>query len=230
MKEFEFHGACDLVLLKSEEFDMDIHVRTTIRYDYSFISQAAIRHKDDVFEVASWGEYMLNDMATVEMPAMMGDYLVTMEKVNKKKQVFNVQLGNGVDINIVSFKDYVSVKVENATKAMFADAVGMMGSYETGDMLARDGKTVVEDPNEFGFEWQVRPDQDHVLFSADRYPTWPVKCEMPPTNAVQARRRLGEHSVTREQAESACRDWREEKSKCIDDVLKTGDLELADGF
>jgi len=44
LKEFEFHGGCDLVLMKSKLWDIDIHVRTTIRYDYckSFVSSETI--------------------------------------------------------------------------------------------------------------------------------------------------------------------------------------------
>ena len=167
-----------------------------------------------------------------EMPAKMGDFTVIREVLNKKKTVFSIQMGPDVDsaITVVSFKDYVSIKVENATKAMFHDAVGLLGDFENGGMLARDGKTVLEDPNEFGFEWQVRPAEDGVLFNTACEPVWPTKCKLPDISQPKPRRQLGEAAVTREQAEAACAGWKSEKSKCVDDVLKTGDLELAGGL
>ena len=38
----------------------------------------------------------------------------------------------------------------------FTNSTGLMGSFETGELLARDGVTVISDHNQMGQEWQVK--------------------------------------------------------------------------
>ena len=40
--------------------DLTVHVRTTIRYDYSFIESAAIRIGNDTLSVSGWRVYSFN--------------------------------------------------------------------------------------------------------------------------------------------------------------------------
>ena len=120
----------------------------------------------------------------------------------------------------------VSVSVENADVNRFHDSVGMMGEFGSGRMLARDGKTVLENPIEFGQEWQTRPGQDPKLFQVDRAPQYPrQKCILPGPSSKQGRR-LGE-TLARNAAEKACAHWNGQKELCVFDVMATGDLEVA---
>ncbi|CAB9514648.1 expressed unknown protein [Seminavis robusta] len=231
--EFEYHGECDLLMLHAPTIGMDVHVRTTIRYDYSFISQAAVRIGQDVFEVVSYGEYMLNSIDLVDLPAKMGgNYVITKPPMKDKRKIkyLITKENGGVNIEFMTFKDYVSVKIHNGTKAEFDDATGMMGHYETGDMVARDGYTSMDDPALYGQEWQVRPERDGQLFSLAREPQYPHQCRLPSPNAVQARaRRLGEVAISKEAAEAACSAVSESmRPPCIKDVLKTQDLDIAE--
>ena len=50
---------------------------------------------------------------------------------------------------------------------------------------------------------------------------------MPDPSAKTGRRRLGE-TVAKEAAENACAHWGNAKNVCVADVMKTGDLEIAD--
>jgi hypothetical protein len=97
-------------------------------------------------------------------------------------------------------------------------------------MLARDGNTVLDDPNAFGQEWQVL-DTEPSLFQTLRLPQHPMECTLPPpVEASQLRRRLLETSSVNElDAEKACAQWGEGEGKddCVFDVLTTGDLEMA---
>lgn len=231
--EFQFHGECDLVLVKAPTHKLDIHVRTTIRYDYSFISQVAVRLGEHIFEVASWGEYQLDGISNVDLPALIDGNPITVDILNdiKKKYKFTIHLEDGKAIDIVSFKDYVAVKLVNVTEEDFYDAAGMMGHFNSGDMLARDGYTTMdEDPNAFGQEWQVRPKEDGIIFSDAREPQYPQqKCRMPAANAIQARdRKLGEAAVTQEEAKSACSEVASHaRADCIQDVLRSRDVDMA---
>ena len=67
-----------------------------------------------------------------------------------------------------------------------------MGDFKTGSRLARDGKTVLADDNEFGQEWQVR-DTDGSLFLATAAPQYPDVCALP-APAAQEKRRAAERA------------------------------------
>lgn len=231
--EFQFHGECDLVLVQAPAIDLDIHVRTTIRYDYSFISQAAIKLGDYIFEVGSWGEYQLDGISTPDLPLVIGKYHISVEILNdiKKKYRFTIRHADvGRSIDVVSLKDYVAVKLVNATESDFFNAKGLMGHYAKADMVARDGVTKMDDsPDAYGNEWQVRPEEDGQLFSDAREPQYPnSQCRMPSPNAINARdRKLGESKVSREDAEAACLHVSQHKNNCIEDVLRSRDIEMA---
>jgi hypothetical protein len=94
-------------------------------------------------------------------------------------------------------------------------------------MLARNGKTVIADPNVFGQEWQVL-DREPMLFQTVRFPQHPQACTLPtPKQTSTLRRRLSESTVDDLAAEEACAQWGEGKEACIYDVLATGDLGMA---
>jgi hypothetical protein len=131
-------------------------------------------------------------------------------------------------IKVKTYKDFVSVLIDQAQSKHFGDSVGLMGDFRKGHMIARDGKTILDDPNAFGQEWQVL-DTEPTLFQTLRLPQHPMECTMPPPmEASQVRRRLLESSPVAElAAEEACAHWSEGKDDCVFDVLTTGDLEMA---
>jgi hypothetical protein len=138
-------------------------------------------------------------------------------------------LGGRERIKLKTYKDFVSVLIEQGQSKNFGDSVGLMGDFGQGRMFARDGNTVLEDPNAFGQEWQVL-ETEPTLFQTLRFPQHPMECTMPPSmEASQLRRRLLESSPVNElAAEEACAHWAGEgKDDCVFDVLTTGDLEMA---
>jgi hypothetical protein len=48
-------------------------------------------------------------------------------------------------IKLNTYKDFVAVLVEQGQSANFLNSVGLMGDFRTGNMLARDGKTLMTD-------------------------------------------------------------------------------------
>jgi hypothetical protein len=114
----------------------------------------------------------------------------------------------------------------------FLGSVGLMGSYPNGKLLARNGTTVIEDVNDFGQEWQVL-DSEPMLFHSVEGAQHPAKCEMPTeANAsVDRRRRLGENTISDEDAARACsRVSAADRDSCIFDVLATNDLTMAGSY
>jgi hypothetical protein len=228
---YDYHGECDLVLVHSEAFEsgkgLDIHIRTKIRRDFSYVSSAVLRIGEDILEVASKGVYFLNGVASADLPSEFAGFAFSHTQPIEHQNVFDVHLFGQQHIILKTYKDFVAVTIEQGIKERFGDSVGLMGHYD-GNMLARDGTTVIEDPNAFGQEWQVLSTESK-LFQEDRLPQHPQTCTLPsPVATSQLRRRLSGASDLAAAAERACAQWGVGKKACIYDVLSTGDLEMAE--
>jgi hypothetical protein len=228
---YDFHGECDLVLLHSSEFEsglgLDVHIRTKMRRDMSYISAAVLRMGTDVLEVQSGGVYYLNGVAGAELPDEFAGFAFSHTQPTEKQHVFEIYFGGRERFKLKTYKDLVSVLIEQGHSKHFGDSVGLMGDFKYGAKLSRDGETVIDDANTFGQEWQVR-DTEASLFQHARLPQYPKECTLPPPIQVsQLRRRLLESSIDTLAAEKACAHWGEGKADCVFDVLTTDDLEMA---
>jgi cysteine-rich repeat protein len=226
---YDFHGECDLVLLHSSAFQsglgLDVHIRTQLRRDMSYISSAAIRIGADILEVESQGVYYYNGEYGAALPDKLSGFAFSHTQPTDKQHVFEVYLGGRERIKLKTYNDFVSVLVEQGQIEHFGDSVGLMGDFGKGRMLARDGRTVLDNANEFGQEWQVLVTEPS-LFQTPFLPQDKQECRLPPPmKASQLRRRLS--SVDELAAEQACEHWGEGKADCVFDVLTTGDLEMA---
>ena len=190
-------GECDLVLLTDPTFGhgagLDVHVRTTIRYDYSFIETASLRIGDDTLELSSWGVAFFNGVYLTEtdIPPTFHGYPFSLTSRDEKRHQFAIQVDDNQNITMDTFKDFVNVELNLFP---LLHSAGMMGDPRSGALLARDGVTVFgeEDLNGFGQEWQVLP-TDPSLFQTIRAPQAPEeKCRLPDANKAASRsRRLG---------------------------------------
>lgn len=213
------------------QMGMDVHVRTKIRYGYSYIESAAIRIGQDVFEVSSFGEYSINGVDEAKTPFMMAgkfrlDHPV---QANEKERNFKIHLDDRTEEYMVvkTFKDMVNVKFLNASHTNFASSIGLMGSFNSHSLLGRDRKTVLLDLNEFGQEWQVRANEPKLFDLTDSFPQHPESCVLPTEGQSSTSRRL-ENTVSREEAEKACGQWHADMVEmCVRDVLATNDIEVA---
>jgi len=236
---FDYQGECDLKLLHAPSFDgfhdLDIHVRTTLRRDYSFISSAALRIGDDVFVLGSYGDHALNGvdgaLGTDAMIPKVGGYQIYHTPVNKKRHTYDIILSENENITLTTFKDWVSVKILHGDEERFGNVSGLMGNFH-GEMVSRNGTNLHDDINALGQDWQVQPAQDGNLFHTVRAPQYPELCRLPTAATKMAARRLGETVVTMEAAEAACAHLEGAADAhtfkfCVYDVLASGDLELA---
>jgi len=241
---YSYHGACDLVLVQNPKFasgkGLDLHVRTEHMMNgaFSFISNAALRIGKDVFEVANDGSYYLNGEKNALLPATLAGFLLTKyvgemckgKNNDKCSEVtsFNVALASKDAIRFKVASNMVHVDVKG-TSATFTGSSGLMGTYpsEHHGKIARDGVTVLREPNVFAEEWQVR-EHEPKLFQKCRYPQYPETC-IPAVSPLNTERRLREEdSEARVAAEEACShvigaEW----EFCVFDVLATGDYGMA---
>lgn len=230
---FSRAGICDLVLLAAPGFStglgLDVQIRTKPRYGYSYIEAVAIRVGEDVLEVGSYGEYMVNGVrdASLDDVKLGGVYAIEHEEQSEKAHRFTIKTGQEEALIVKTHNDMVNFRVENGGPENFETATGMMGSYSNGSLLARDGATVMKKNqlDRFGQEWQVQADEGELF----QLPS-PYKHCVLPSNIQQSRRRLGEASVSKEAATIACARFKENRKRdmCVLDVIAMADLEAAD--
>jgi hypothetical protein len=232
-QHYDFMGECDLVFIHSKDFEsglgLDVHIRTKMRRDMSYISSVVLRIGSDVLEVASQGLYFLNGVANAELPSEFSGFEFLHTQPTDTQHIFEVYLGGRERIKLKTFKDFVSVLIEQGKSEHFLNSVGLMGDFGEGRRFGRDGQTVLDDANAFGQEWQVL-DTDPKLFQTVRFPQHPQKCTMPTlkTTGILRRRLMETSSVDELAAEKACEHWGEQgKDDCVFDVLTTGDIEMA---
>jgi choice-of-anchor A domain-containing protein len=235
-----FHGECDLVMIHSNDFHqgagLDLHIRTTIAPEdyYSYMETAALRVGDYAIEVYKDMLYINGVEHTASMLPITfgGDFRYTISQApieeGKKEelhQYYKVDLHEDSSVLFRFYKEYLTVNVSGHPND-FSDATGLLGEYHTGDMYSRAGDRM-DDFNEYGFEWQVQPNQDGNLFTTARSPQWPYeRCRMP-TSARPARRQLrGQQSLLLTASLEACANAAD-VDLCVDDCLTTGDVGLA---
>jgi hypothetical protein len=167
-------------------------------------------------------------VANAKLPSEFSGFEFSHTQPTDKQHIFEVYLGGRERIKLKTYKDFVSVLIEQGKSEHFLNSVGLMGDFQMGHMVARDGKTVMYDANAFVQDWQVL-DTEPSLFHTVRLPQHPNISTMPtPMQESQLRRRLSESSsVDQLAAEKACEHLGEGKDNCDFDVLTTGDLERA---
>lgn len=225
-------GECDMKLLSNPDFADGLgllaQIRTKIRFAYSYIESAAIQIGDDILEVSSYGIYAWNGISSANLAtATLGGFPVTHQHQGEYGHLFTIQVGTKEAILVKVYKDMVGVKFEHPTAKNFEKSVGVLGSFLTGEKLARDGTSVMTDANEYGQEWQVRDGEPQLFMTPS-----PVtgKCILPSDDViVERKRRLGE-SVSEEAAHVACKKFTEKAAHeaCLYDVMATGDIGAAE--
>jgi len=242
-EHYEFHGQCDLVMLKDENFadglGIDVHVRTKIVRFWSYIKTVAIRIGNDILEIEGTGDarddqahYWINYEFQGEIKDFAG-FPVKQQVSSNYKRTWTIDLGPKYEnefIQIQLYKEFVRVRFSGGKKS-FGKTVGLLGDYFSGKTLARDGQTVLNDFTELGQEWQVLPSEPKLFHEVEK-PQFPELCMEPEDPRGDRRRRLEESNVSIEQAETACKSLEDPLARkdCIYDVLATQDIDMVGAF
>jgi hypothetical protein len=236
--KFDFHGECDLVFVQNPGFrhglGLDIHARTKIVRNWSYIDVAVVKIGKDVLEFKGGAEdrpYWINQVAQEgTAPNKIGDFPIEYKRISKFNRQLSIDIGDDHRIQISTYKDLVGLAIIGGNKEDFEKSVGLTGEYGTGRKLGRDGREIT-DPDEFGQEWQVHP-EDGLYFRTVQGPQFPLEqCKMPSSfQASQRHRRLGESTAKLQAAEKACADKisdPQDFDNCVFDVLLTDDIGIA---
>jgi len=244
-EHFENHGQCDLVLTKDHNFaeglGLDIQIRTKLVRFWSYIKKAAIRIGNDVLEVEGKSDpeefdtsYWFNLEYKGEATSI-GGFPLTIHDNKVSKSYFEIDLSSkypGQKIVIATYREFVRVDFQGATAEAFGNTVGMLGDFKTGELLARDGVTSIDEFMEFGNEWQVLP-ADYMLFHDQSHPQFPKRCIQPEDPQGERKRRLSESTISVEAAEAVCSKTLGNAldiKDCVYDVLATQDLDMVGAF
>lgn len=176
-------------------------------------------------------------------------YRFVLEEVTAKKRIYRLDLitycHGKLYYSTLSFKfcgKFLTIRICGHVLDM-GDAVGLLGRYFDGAMITRESLDFHEifagshfDFADFASLWQVDPSQgDPLLFEDARSPQLPFEtCRVPtvprPVMVRQRWLRGTEAGVTLEQAQEACRKVTEsavDLELCVDDIMTTGELDLA---
>ena len=242
-EHFEYHGQCDMVLVKDEDFanglGLEVQIRTKIIRYWSYIKNAAIRIGEDILEIEggletdSENHYWFNMEYQGKLDKI-GGFPVSSHMQSDFKHRFEIDLSSkypGHKIVLSTFKEFVRVDFLNGSEEAFGKTVGLLGDFSTGKTLARDGSTVIDDFWMFGNEWQVLP-YEHMLFHETSAPQFPERCIMPEDPRGERRRRLAESSISEEEAEAACAQLKDalDRKDCVYDILATQDLAMVGAY
>jgi hypothetical protein len=237
-----------MILTKDDTFandlGLELQIRTKLVRFWSYIRNAAIRIGDDILEIEGSADpvmteannhYWINFEYQGELTTL-GGFPVTYhnQDMYQSKRWFEIDLSSkypGQKIVISTFKEFVRVDFVNGSDESFGNTVGMLGDFRSGKTLGRDGLTELDDFIKLGNEWQVLPDET-MLFHDISKPQFPEKCIEPEDPRGERRRRLGESSITEEQAEAACAAIKDtlDRKDCVYDVLATQDVEMVGAF
>ena len=234
-----------MVLLKDDDFadglGLRVHIRTQIVRFWSYIRSATIQIGEEILELEGSADsqevtnnYWYNYEYQGEIEDGLSGFPVISKVHNKFKRSLTIDLNKkypGLKIVLSTYKEFVRVDFENGTKEAYGKSVGLLGNFTTGQTLARDGSTALNDFYELGSEWQVLPFEP-MLFHDVRQPQFPAKCIEPIDPRGERRRQLGEISVTEDQAVEACAHLGNaaDRKDCVYDILATQDLDMVGAY
>lgn len=250
-EHFEFHGQCDMILTRDLNFadglGLDVQIRTKLVRFWSYIKRAAIRIGDDILEVQGsmdpepgqkeaqyWYNLEYKGLAKTADKTI-GGFPLKISHSGVSKSFFEIDLDSkypGQKIVLSTFREFVRVDFRHASAEVFGNTVGMLGDFKTGNLLARDGVTEIDDFVHLGNEWQVLP-ADYMLFHDTSEPQFPKRCIVPEDPQGLRRRRLGESKISLEEAEAACSKTLSDPlfiKDCVYDILATQDLDMVGAF
>lgn len=228
--KFDYHGQCDLALLSAPNHSaggLNIQVRTTQRDFYSYISAVAMQLGESIMEVTYDGIFIdgalmkLKGSTEFEYSGFKATFDDSPSETGRKQTVIEVHTGSYEHITIKIFDKYMAVRVWNPEYRSFIGATGLMGDYNTGKLIGRDGVSEFEDADLWGQHWQVN-DSDVKLFSTTQEPQFPAQCV--PAPEMNTGRKL-RHGITEAQARKACASAGDVED-CVFDVMATGDIHM----
>ena len=243
---------------------MDIHIRTKLQgSEGSYIESAVIKIGEDMLEVradtkqrtrSDW----LNGNQNVDLEhgtSTLAGFPILYKreshiKMGHKRHAYTVKISEEDHVTIKTFKHLINIHFSNPTHQDFQGSLGLLGSFDSGLRLGRDGLTEFKDDIKFGEEWQVL-NSEPMLFHEVDGPQHPDRCQYVGSKerAIKnrltfqrlrrqrenkensTRRRRLSQTVTDLDAKKVCGVVKEEdRSDCEFDVVAMNDLDMVEMY
>lgn len=234
---YSWQGVCDLILLKTPKTsstspEVSIHIRTSRVRKWSAIHDVAMKVGNDVVEIGSTnGKPILNgkEVESIEHETFS---VLRLNPKSKRIVVYDVDFRNSkkLELRVNTRSQMINMKVNGIYPK---DTVGLLGSPHNPGLISRNGTIMDEkEINKFTESWQVN-DRDPDLFQNSREPKFPSQCQYfeSQTKSTVRERRLKEiHELKLSDARAACAAHQSGYMRdfCVDDVLATGDIDIAE--
>ena len=245
-----------MVLTHSKRFMNGLGIRMHARLtaaetgDYSYMSEVILQVENNIFEIQSNdalvflnGEnYTVQDVDDQDFP-----FKLTRAVRGQRKNMieYTFDFLNGSSITIRANIHFKMVFVDVKGNFHGEDLQGLLGSPRKKGLFGRNGQDMEADINGYGQDWQVTESEPKLFMAANREPQAPTKCTIVVDGGIghtgvaapqlRGRRRLLElEDGTMVDRTAAAQDACSHVSSggmrqyCIDDVIATGNIELAD--
>jgi len=224
-ERFSYHGECDLLFMRCPSYysnvGLDIHIRTKIQKQYSFIRGIALKFGKSYFEMDARDTFYVNKTYKKDIPEEFAGYPIGKVDYDDwcgdkcaNARIWVIYFDNGTSIELGSWAGFLHIKLNGN----FVGCTGLMGREEEAGKFARNG-TMLEDINDFGAEWRVQT-TDPALF---KYPDYD-QCILPENTF----RRVEVNAAVRNMARAECQHLSGiDREMCEFDVEQTGNPLMA---
>lgn len=217
-KEFNWPGACDLVVAKTT--DVELQVRTKISEWWSSVEKAAVKVGNLQVQV-DIDQLFVDGVLTPDssLPIVSEDSILSTFDQDGIK-IYKVQLTNKSTVLFKILEGLITVELFGHF-VDFRDVEGVVGDFARGKARDRNGNRVATLEG-FVELWQVDTSAgDQQLFNSPGAAT----CTLPSVSEPSRRKLRADKQLT-EDAERVCA-GKENPEGCMSDVLMTGKLNLA---
>lgn len=223
-ERFSYHGECDLVYMSCPNFysnsGLDIHIRTKIKKQYSFIQGIALNFGGTHFEMDRSDTFHVSGKTYKKTPPeeFAGYSILKVEHEDRcgdkcaNLRSWLIHFDNGTWVELANWGTFLHIEL----RGNFKGCTGMMGREDEAGKFARNG-TVLEDINDFGAEWRVQP-SDPALF---QYPN-NDQCILPKNTFRRVNGAVSQMAIAECQHLSDT-----DREMCIFDVEQTGNPLMA---
>ena len=166
---YDFHGECDLILIKNDVEGIHLHIRTEPQGGYASISHAVLKLGGETLEITKMGT------EPPSLPADIGGYALSLTSTTSSygsTEEYQVDIAPPGQFVRITRYQYVSSPaigldiIVQANGANFLGSEGLCGSWNSGGVQDRNGNPFPSptNTNDYAQEWQVLNPAENLFF------------------------------------------------------------------
>eukprot|EP00546_Thalassionema_frauenfeldii_P015975 CAMPEP_0178897448 /NCGR_PEP_ID=MMETSP0786-20121207/1753_1 /TAXON_ID=186022 /ORGANISM="Thalassionema frauenfeldii, Strain CCMP 1798" /LENGTH=1177 /DNA_ID=CAMNT_0020568001 /DNA_START=35 /DNA_END=3568 /DNA_ORIENTATION=- len=215
---YDFHGACDMIHVRNEVFEL--HIRTERRQRWSAVNRAALRFESDILEVLDDGSIFINGVKPTATLLVLDEIY----PIETSSNSVTVRMSGAQFIQFKSYYQSLLIRIDGHGSD-FYDSVGMAGTWNKFGLVGRDRNTTYTNTTLFALDWEVDDNihGDPLLFST------PAVSFCNGTSFPQMQPTLDELNFAEAACEEVTKEGEKNRENCIFDILASdGDVTWVD--